>query len=205
MNSRLTIRQHGRAIAVVGALVAVGATTTMALVAGTASAAPTATQPGKCIDNVNVRADASTTSKIVAVCETGQAVKVAETRDGFVHLTDLKGWAAQEYVSVDGKTAPAPPSRATPTTTAPAAADDPAADAPDTTAPGDEGTGPAARAPGTTGNDLGNAGDSDTATDDTADNTAPDASGQDATDATGDDRSGDQGSGSTSPIGGLLG
>ena len=113
MNPRLTMRRHGRAIAVVGALVAVSATTTMALIAGTAAAAPPATQPGKCVDNVNVRADANTTSKIVAVCETGKAVQVAETRNGFVHLTNLKGWAAQEYVSVNGKTPPTSASRST--------------------------------------------------------------------------------------------
>lgn len=195
MNPRLTMRRHGRKIAVVGALVAVSATTTMALVAGTAAAAPSATQPGKCVDNVNVRAQPSTTSKIVAVCETGKAVQVDETKDGFVHLADLKGWAAQEYVSVNGKTPPTPASRATPTT------------AP-TTTPGSDRT-PSTRgraAPGTTGNDIdpsrtGTAGDETTTPD------APDASG---TQDPGDQGSGDQGDqGDAAPapsgLGGLFG
>ncbi|MBN9102596.1 MULTISPECIES: SH3 domain-containing protein [unclassified Pseudonocardia] len=198
MNPRLTMRRHGRAIAVVGALVAVSATTTMALVAGTAAAAPSATQPGKCVDNVNVRAQPSTTSKIVAVCEAGKAVQVDETRDGFVHLVDLKGWAAQEYVSVNGKTPPTPASRATPaTTTKPDSAATPAQRARTT--------------PGTSGNQVGPT-RSGSAGDVTP---APDASGpsaqrvDDQGDGSRDQGSGDQGStdqgGSPSGLGGLFG
>jgi len=41
-------------------------------------------------------------------------VQVGKTQDGFVQLTDLDGWAAQEYVSVDGR-APAAPARPTAT------------------------------------------------------------------------------------------
>jgi uncharacterized protein YraI len=155
MNPRLTIRRHGRAFAVVGALVAVSATTTMALVAGTAAAAPSASQPGKCVDNVNVRSEPSADAEIVAVCERGTAVQVDQTRNGFVHLVDLKGWAAREYVSVNGKTPPTPSSRATTTSTA----------APTTTGgqgSGERGSAPTAGAtPGTSGNDIGdqNAGD----------------------------------------------
>jgi len=190
MNPRLTIRRHGRKIAAAGALVAVGATTTMALVAGTASAAPTATQPGKCIDNVNVRAEPSTTSKIVAVCDTGKAVQVAETRDGFVHLTDLKGWAAQEFVAVNGKTAPAPAERPTPTTTAPSASDSTGSDS---TGAGADSTG-ADRTPGTSGNNLGDARD---------DNSTPDAGS--ASGDSPDQGDGSQGAGDSAPAGGLLG
>jgi uncharacterized protein YraI len=105
MNARLM----GRAAAGVGALVAAGAVT-LVVVGGTANAAGT----GRCTDNVNVRESPDITSKIVAVCERGHAVQVGRTEDGFVQLTDLEGWAAQEYVSVDGR---APAASARPTTT----------------------------------------------------------------------------------------
>ena len=105
MNARLM----GRAAAGVGALVAAGAVT-LVVVGGTANAAGT----GRCTDNVNVRESPDITSEIVAVCERGQAVQVGKTQDGFVQLTDLDGWAAQEYVSVDGR---APAASARPTTT----------------------------------------------------------------------------------------
>jgi hypothetical protein len=105
MNARLM----GRAAAGVGALVAAGAVT-LVVVGGTANAAGT----GRCTDNVNVRESPDITSEIVAVCERGQSVQVGKTEDGFVQLTDLDGWAAQEYVSVDGR---APAAAARPTTT----------------------------------------------------------------------------------------
>lgn len=191
MNPRLTMRRHGRAIAVVGALVAVSATTTMALVAGTAAAAPTATQPGKCVDNVNVRAQPSRTSKIVAVCAMGKAVQVDETRDGFVHLADLKGWAAQEYVSVNGRT-PAPATRTAPTATS---------------APGpDSATRPTRGpvTPGTSGNTID---PNRTSGDVTSTPDAGNANAQGNGPGAGDQGSGNQGGSAPapSPLGGLLG
>ncbi len=101
----------GRAAAVVGAVVAVSATATVALLSGTATAAPGVTEPGRCTKNVNVRAEPDIATKIVALCEEGTAVQVGEARDGFLQLTNLGGWAAQEYVSVNGR-APAPAARA---------------------------------------------------------------------------------------------
>ena len=97
----------GRAAAVVGAVVAVSATAAVALVTGTAAA----DEAGRCTENVNVRSEPDVTSRIVALCEAGTQVKVGEARDGFVQLTNLGGWAAQEYVSVNGR-APAPAERA---------------------------------------------------------------------------------------------
>jgi len=100
----------GRATAVVGAVVAVSATAAVALLSGTATATPSPEQPGRCTKNVNVRSEPDTTSRIVALCEEGTAVKVGEAREGFVRLTNLGGWAAQEYISVNGR-APAPAAR----------------------------------------------------------------------------------------------
>jgi hypothetical protein len=102
----------GRATAVVGAVVAVSATAAVALLSGTATANPSAEQPGRCTKNVNVRSEPDTTSRIVALCEEGTAVKVGQAKDGFVQLTSLGGWAAQEYISVNGR-APAPAARST--------------------------------------------------------------------------------------------
>ena len=83
---------------------------TLVVVGGTANAAGT----GRCTDNVNVRATPNLTADIVAVCERGQAVQVGKTQDGFVQLVDLDGWAAQQYISVDGR-APATAARSTAT------------------------------------------------------------------------------------------
>lgn len=100
----------GRATAAVGAVIAVSATAAVALLSGTATATPSAEQPGRCTKNVNVRAEPDTTSRIVALCEEGTAVKVGEAREGFLRLTNLGGWAAQEYISVNGR-APAAAAR----------------------------------------------------------------------------------------------
>jgi SH3 domain-containing protein len=102
----------GRATAVVGAVIAVSATAAVALLSGTATATPDAGQAGKCTKNVNVRAEPDTGSRIVALCEAGTAVQVGESRDGFLRLTNLGGWASQEYISVNGR-APASAGRAT--------------------------------------------------------------------------------------------
>ncbi len=191
MNPRLTIRRHGRALGMVGALVAVSATTTMALVAGTAAAAPPASRPGTCIDNVNVRAEPSTDAKIVAVCTAGKAVKVAESKSGFVHLTDLDGWAAQQYVSVNG----AKPAPAEVTTRAPGAGMSGDQDAPatgPTVEPSDDPT---------AGDDGGDGGDG---TDPDPDATDADSDSDSGT-STPTDRSTTQGPANRSPLSGLLG
>ncbi len=102
----MTVRRMGhraRVTAVVGAVAATGAVTLMAVVSGTAAAAPATGQAAHCVDNVNVRAEPDPAADIVAVCERGQSVVVGETRDGYVHLLDLEGWSAQQYISVNGR------------------------------------------------------------------------------------------------------
>ena len=105
------MRTTRRTVAVVGAMVAVGATTLMGIAAGTAAA----DAPGRCLDNVNVRAEPSMDARIVAVCEAGTAVQTDTVRDGFVQLTNLGGWAVAEYVEVDGVPVGAPGSAPLPT------------------------------------------------------------------------------------------
>lgn len=121
------LQRPGRAAAVVGAVVAVSATSLIALLGGTAAA----DEPGKCAENVNLRAEPDPASKIVALCEAGTAVKVGETSGDFVKLVDpnpngeLNGWAAKEFISIAGAEPGAARTEATPGTAngAPAAAD----------------------------------------------------------------------------------
>lgn len=149
------MRTTRRTVAVVGAMVAVGATTLMGIAAGTASAQA----PGRCLENVNVRAEPSIDARIVAVCEAGTAVQTDRIRDGFVQLTDLGGWAAAEYIEIDGEPAGAPGSapRAGTAPTAPSTSDDvdttatPSTTAPSTTGPSTRNTTPSDDAAATTG------------------------------------------------------
>jgi hypothetical protein len=85
----------GPRMAAVGAVVAVGAAGLMGLVAGTAAAAP----PGRCLENVNVRAEPEAGAPVVALCRAHSETRLGATRGGYVELTDLGGWAALQYVS----------------------------------------------------------------------------------------------------------
>ncbi|SHJ92971.1 SH3 domain-containing protein [Pseudonocardia thermophila] len=96
------LRRRARTIAVVGAVVAVGAATLMTV------AVAEAAEPGRCVGNVNVRAEPDQDAPVLTVCRRGTPVTVGEIRNGFVELTSLHGWAAQEYVEINGHT-PRPP------------------------------------------------------------------------------------------------
>jgi uncharacterized protein YraI len=150
----MTLQRPGRAAAAVGGMVAVGAATMMALLSGTASAATA----GTCTDNVNVRSEPSATSEIVAVCDRGTTVQMGETKDGFVKLENLDGWASAQYVKANADRASdegtsSGTQRRTPTTTTaapvPAAAGSENGSEPTTTTAkpsntaGDESTAPA--------------------------------------------------------------
>ena len=86
-----------RVVAAVGAVVAAGTATCMALAAGTASA----DEPGRCTQNVNVRKEPDQTSRIVALCPAGKQVKLGAEKDGFVQLDELGGWASKDFVKAD--------------------------------------------------------------------------------------------------------
>lgn len=88
------LQRRGRAAAVVGGLVAAGATTVLVLV-GTASAA----EQGHCSDNVNVRSQPAATASVVTVCKRGTAVTLGEHKNGYVQLTNLNGWASEQYIT----------------------------------------------------------------------------------------------------------
>lgn len=170
----------GRTAAVVGAVVAFAAVTLMGMLAGSAAAAT----PGSCLENVNVRAEPTTDARIVALCEAGTDVTTGAVRNGFVRIENLGGWAAEQYIGIEG--APSGTARTTPSTS-----DDPTT-GPSTTAPrSGDGTGDDADDPARTGDD--DVQESGSTTDGT------DAADADTTDAdTTDDEDG-------APLGGLLG
>jgi hypothetical protein len=85
-----------RIAAAVGVTVVAGAAAMLA-VTTTASA----DEPGRCLQNVNVREDPDAESRIVALCEAGTRVKLGEERDGFVRIDEMGGWAAEDYVKAD--------------------------------------------------------------------------------------------------------
>lgn len=92
------LQRPGRVATVIGAVAAVSAGTMIAMF-GTASAA----EPAKCVDNVNVREQPRIDARVVALCEAGTTVEAGEIRNGFVRLTDLGGWASQEFISINGQ------------------------------------------------------------------------------------------------------
>ena len=92
-----------RVIAAVAAVIAAGTTTVMALTVGTA----TADEPGRCTQNVNVREQPDTTSRIVATCKQGTEVALGTERDNFVRIDELGGWASKDYVTAGEATADA--------------------------------------------------------------------------------------------------
>jgi hypothetical protein len=85
-----------RIAAAVGATVAAGAAAMLA-VTTTASA----DEPGRCLQNVNIREKPDAESRIVALCEAGTKVALGEERDGFVRVDEMGGWAAEDYVKAD--------------------------------------------------------------------------------------------------------
>ena len=74
--------------------------------AGTASA----DEPGRCLQNVNVREEPDVDSRIVAMCEAGTKVEIGAERDGFVRTsTNLGGWASRTSSRPTRPPAPATP------------------------------------------------------------------------------------------------
>ena len=90
-----------RVAAATGAIVVAGAATMLAVAAGTASA----DEPGRCVQNVNIREEPNAQSRIVALCEAGTKVQLGDERDGWVHIDELGGWASKDYVKPDESSA----------------------------------------------------------------------------------------------------
>ena len=65
------------------------------------TATASADEPGRCLQNVNIREEPDAESRIVALCEAGTKVELGEERDGFVRIDELGGWASKDYVKAD--------------------------------------------------------------------------------------------------------
>ena len=88
-----------RIAAALGAAVATVATGAAVMIAMSTTAS--ADEPGRCLQNVNIREQPDAESRIVALCEAGTEVALGEERDGFVRVDELGGWAAGDYVKAD--------------------------------------------------------------------------------------------------------
>ncbi|HEY2205816.1 MAG TPA: SH3 domain-containing protein [Pseudonocardia sp.] len=83
------------------AMLGVGtATAAAAMVAFAGPALAAGTQLTSCTDQVRVRSQPSSSAPVIGTCKAGEKVTVDETRNGFVHLVNKKGWASADYVAV---------------------------------------------------------------------------------------------------------
>ncbi|MHA6782558.1 hypothetical protein ACVGOW_16435 [Pseudonocardia saturnea] len=184
----------GRTAAVVGAVVAFAAVTLMGMLAGSAAAST----PGTCTDNVNVRAEPTAGSRIVALCEAGTDVTTGAVRNGFVRIENLGGWAAEQYIAVDGATPNSTP-RTAPSSSS---SDDATTTAPPTTSPR-SGSGSGSSDSTGSGSGTGGSGESGS-TSRTGDDAGTTSQGGGTSSNSGDDADEDEDEDS-GPAGGLLG
>ncbi len=91
----MALRSPGRLATAVGLAVAAIGATVMAV--AVAHAAP---EPGRCIDNVNVRERPEANARIIGLCRTGTRVTIEERRSGFVKLREFNGWSVERYVEM---------------------------------------------------------------------------------------------------------
>ncbi len=89
--------RRARLLLTAGTVVVAGASTVVALTAGTAAG-----EPGRCAQHVNVREHPAVTSRIVALCEAGTTVARGEERAGWVRLDELGGWISTDHVTTAG-------------------------------------------------------------------------------------------------------
>jgi uncharacterized protein YraI len=76
---------------------AAAATATLVAVAGPAMAAPS-NQLTSCTEQVRVRSQPEPNAPVIGSCAPGEQVTAGETRNGFTHLVNKKGWASTDYV-----------------------------------------------------------------------------------------------------------
>jgi len=53
-----------------------------------------------CTEQVRVRSQPSASAPVIGSCKAGEQVTVDETRNGFAHLVNKKGWASSDYVKL---------------------------------------------------------------------------------------------------------
>ncbi|HTF49947.1 MAG TPA: SH3 domain-containing protein [Pseudonocardia sp.] len=86
-----------RIAALAGLAVVTASTLVVTLVGPAVAASPRLTS---CTEQVRVRSQPSTSAPVIGSCKAGEQVTVDETRNGFAHLVNKKGWASADYVKL---------------------------------------------------------------------------------------------------------
>jgi hypothetical protein len=91
----LKLQLTGRRAAVAG----VTAAATVILAAAAAPALAAEARQTSCTDQVRVRSQPSASAPVVGSCKAGEKVTVDESRGGFTHLVNKKGWVSSQYLA----------------------------------------------------------------------------------------------------------
>jgi len=86
-----------RIAALAGFAVVTASTLVVTMVGPAVAASPRLTS---CTEQVRVRSQPSTSAPVIGSCKAGEQVTVDETRNGFAHLVNKKGWASSDYVKL---------------------------------------------------------------------------------------------------------
>jgi uncharacterized protein YgiM (DUF1202 family) len=97
VKSMSKFRFSPRIAALAGLAVVTASTLVVTMVGPAVAASPRLTS---CTDQVRVRSQPSTSAPVIGSCKAGEQVTVDETRNGFAHLVNKKGWASSDYVKL---------------------------------------------------------------------------------------------------------
>src|SRR5882757_7571362 len=97
VKSMSKFRFSPRIAALAGLAVATATTLVVTMVGPAVAASPRLTS---CTEQVRVRSQPSTSAPVIGSCKAGEQVTVDETRNGFAHLVNKKGWASSDYVKL---------------------------------------------------------------------------------------------------------
>jgi len=97
VKSMSKFRFSPRIAALAGFAVVTASTLVVTMVGPAVAASPRLTS---CTEQVRVRSQPSTSAPVIGSCKAGEQVTVDETRNGFAHLVNKKGWASSDYVKL---------------------------------------------------------------------------------------------------------
>src|SRR5882757_2840286 len=97
VKSMSKFRFSPRIAALAGLAVATATTLVVTMVGPAVAASPRLTS---CTEQVRVRSQPSASAPVIGSCKAGEQVTVDETRNGFAHLVNKKGWASSDYVKL---------------------------------------------------------------------------------------------------------
>src|SRR5882757_2639983 len=97
VKSMSKFRFSPRIAALAGLAVVTASTLVVTMVGPAVAASPRLTS---CTEQVRVRSQPSASAPVIGSCKAGEQVTVDETRNGFAHLVNKKGWASSDYVKL---------------------------------------------------------------------------------------------------------